>query len=62
MYNGYTGRSTMVKKHISYRISEEGKQLIKALAQRLGVSETAIVEMAVREMAEKRGVKIEQEA
>ncbi len=50
----------MVKKHISYRISEEGKQLIRLLAHRLGVSETAIVEMAVREMAEKRGVKVGQ--
>jgi hypothetical protein len=46
----------MVKKHTSYRISDEGKRLIKLLAQRLGVSETAVVEMAVREMAEKRGV------
>jgi hypothetical protein len=60
MYNGYTERSTMAKKHTSYRISEEGKQLIKELARRLGVSETSVVEMAVREMAEKRGVKIEQ--
>jgi len=49
----------MVKKHTSYRISEEGKQLIKLLARLLGVNETAIVEMAVREMAEKRGVKVE---
>ncbi len=46
----------MVKKHTSYRISDEGKRLIKVLAQKLGVSETAVVEMAVREMAEKRGI------
>jgi predicted DNA-binding protein len=48
----------MAKKHTSYRISEEGKHLIKLLAHRLGVTETAVVEMAVREMAEKRGVKV----
>jgi DNA-binding PadR family transcriptional regulator len=58
MANGYTERSVMVKKHTSYRISEEGKQLIKLLARRLGVTETAVVEMAIREMAEKRGVKV----
>ena len=51
----------MPKKHTSYRISEEGKQLIRLLARRLGVNETSVVEMAVREMAEKRGVKGAQE-
>jgi DNA-binding PadR family transcriptional regulator len=56
MYNGYIERSPVVKKHTSYRISDEGKRLIKLLAQLLGVSETAVVEMAVREMAQKRGV------
>ena len=60
MYNGYAERSPMVKKHTSYRISEEGKQCIKLLARLLGVSETAVVEIAVREMAEKKGVKFEQ--
>ncbi len=49
----------MVKKHTSYRISEEGKQLLKLLARRLGVSETAVLEMSIREMAEKKGVKVE---
>ena len=51
----------MTKKHTSYRISEEGKQIIGLLARRLGVNETSVVEMAVREMAEKRGIKGEQE-
>jgi hypothetical protein len=60
MYNGYTERSPIVKKHTSYRISEEGKQCIKLLARLLGVSETAVVEIAVREMAEKKGVTFEQ--
>ncbi len=60
MYNGYAERSPMGKKHTSYRISEEGKQCIQLLARLLGVSETAVVEIAVREMAEKKGVKFEQ--
>ena len=49
----------MVKKHTSYRISEEGKQLLKMLARLLGVSETAVLEMSIREMAQKKGVKVE---
>jgi hypothetical protein len=49
----------MGKKHTSYRISDEGKRLIKVLAQMLGITETAIVEIAVREMAEKKGIKVE---
>ena len=50
----------MGKKRTSYRISAEGKQCIKLLARLLGVSETAVVEIAVREMAEKKGVTFEQ--
>jgi hypothetical protein len=60
MYSGYTERSPMGKKHTSYRISEEGKQCIKLLARLLGISETAVVEIAVREMAEKKRVTFEQ--
>ena len=50
----------MGKKQTSYRISAEGKQCIKLLARLLGVSATAVVEIAVREMAEKKGVTFEQ--
>jgi predicted DNA-binding protein len=41
----------MMKKHTSYRISEEGKQLLKLLSQRLGLNETAVIEMAIRKLS-----------
>lgn len=44
------------KKLTSIRLSEEALQLRKILAQKLGVSETAVLELAVRELAEKKGV------
>jgi DNA-binding PadR family transcriptional regulator len=47
-----------MKKHSSYRLSEEGKQLLNLLARKLGVSETAILEFAIREMAERKEVKL----
>lgn len=43
------------------RLTEEGKQLRKLLAKKLGISESAIVELSIREMAEKRGVKTNQD-
>ncbi len=49
----------MVKKHSSYRLSDEGKQLLRLLAQKLGVSETAVLEMAVRKLAEREEVREE---
>lgn len=48
----------MAKKLSSYRLSDEGKQLLKLLAQKFGVNETAILEIAVRKLAEVEGVKI----
>ena len=46
----------MDKKPTSVRLSDEAKRLRKLLAQRLGVSETAIIELAIRELAEKKGI------
>lgn len=41
----------------SIRLSDEGKRLQVALAQQLGVSQTAVIELALRELAEKKHVK-----
>lgn len=46
----------MATKHTSYRISDEGKRLIKLLTERLGVNATSVIELAVRELAEKKGI------
>ncbi|HEY4033966.1 MAG TPA: hypothetical protein VGL94_08410 [Ktedonobacteraceae bacterium] len=47
-----------MKEATSYRLTTEVKQLIKLLAQKLGVNETSIVELAVRKLAKEEDVKI----
>ncbi len=42
----------------SLRLSEEGKQLRKLLAKKLGLSESAVVELAIRKLAESEGVSL----
>lgn len=42
-----------MKTATSFRLSEQALQLIKALARKLGISQTAVIEMAVRKLAEK---------
>jgi predicted DNA-binding protein len=44
-------------KPTSIRLSEEGKQLPKLLAKKLGLSESAVVELALRRLAELEGVR-----
>lgn len=58
----YRGKEvTQVKEGTSFRLTPEVKKLIKLLAKNLGVHETTIIELSVREMAERRGVKLEQD-
>lgn len=45
------------KRFTSMRLSPEAKRLLVALAQKLGVSQTAILELALREKAKREGVK-----
>ncbi len=53
-------RGSMDKKTrpTSIRLSEEGKQLRKLLAKKLGLSESAVVELAIRKLAESEGVSL----
>lgn len=46
-----------IKKPTSIRLSEEGKHLRKLLAERLGLSESAVIELALRRLAEMEGVR-----
>ena len=46
-----------MKNATSFRLSEEALRLIKLLAESKGVSQAAIIEMAIREMAKKEKVK-----
>lgn len=50
-----------MKLHSTYRISEEGKNLMMLLTKKIGVNQTAVLEIAIRELAEKKGVREEQE-
>lgn len=43
------------KEPISFRLTPEAKTLIAVLARRLGVPQSAVLEMAVREFAAKQG-------
>jgi predicted DNA-binding protein len=49
------------KKTTSIRLSEDGKQLRKKLAKKLGLSESAVIELAIRRLAGMEDVKTEEE-
>jgi len=44
------------------RLSQEAKQLLKIISQKWGINETSIMEMAIREFAEKKGFSIKQDS
>jgi hypothetical protein len=44
------------KTAISFRLTPEAIRLIKALAQALGIDQTAALEVAIREMASRKKV------
>lgn len=47
----------MSTKHpTSIRLTPEGLRLLKALAEKLGISQAAVMELALRRMAAKEGV------
>jgi len=46
-----------IKKRTSITISEKCKDLMQELSIKLGVSQTSVIELAVRQMAEKEGIK-----
>jgi Ribbon-helix-helix protein, copG family len=47
----------MKAKPTSVRLSEDAKRLIKLMSQKLGISQTAIIELAIREKARREGRK-----
>ena len=47
------------KQPTSLRLSPEAKRLLAELARKLGVTQAAIVEMAIRRFAESEGVKVD---
>lgn len=49
--------NTSQKKQTSLRLTPEAKRLVEALAAHLGVAQSAIWEMAIRQMAHKEKIK-----
>lgn len=41
----------------SVRLSDDAKRLIAEMSRKLGISQTAIIELAIREKAKREGVK-----
>lgn len=40
----------------AFRLTTKGKSLLRLLAEKLGVNQTAVVEMAIRQMAEREKI------
>lgn len=41
----------------SHRLSDEARRLLALLAEKLGISQTGILELAIRDKAKREGVK-----
>ncbi|WP_172600141.1 ribbon-helix-helix protein, CopG family [Sulfuricystis multivorans] len=46
-----------MKQATSFRLSAEALRLLKLLADAKGISQASVIEMAIREMAKKEGLK-----
>lgn len=46
----------MAKTLKNFRLSDPGIELLKAMSEKLGVKETAVLEMAIREKAAAMGI------
>ena len=46
----------MPKKPTNIRLSEDAKKLLTLLAQKLGLSQTGVIELAIREFAKKEKI------
>ena len=49
----------MSKVKTSFTLTEEAKRLLEVLAKQLGISQSNLLELIIREKAEQRGVKVE---
>ncbi len=46
-----------MKRSTSLRLSNQARELLASLAKHLGISQTAVLEIAIRKLAETEGVK-----
>jgi predicted transcriptional regulator len=45
------------KKSTTYRLTDDARRMLVAMAERLGISQSAVLELAIREKAKREGVK-----
>ena len=51
--------SSMTDKTTSFRFTNTDKTLLKKLSERLGISQTAVVKLAIRRLAQQEGIRLE---
>ncbi len=51
--------SSMMNTTTTIRFSEDDKRTLKALSERLGITQTAVVRQAIRALARKEGIRVE---
>ncbi len=49
----------MTKKKTSIRLSDTAQKFLQQLAERLGISQSAVIEQAIRTLARKEGIREE---
>lgn len=53
--------TTESKARLGFSLSSDAQKLLRGLKKKTGLSQTGVVEVAIREKAEKEGVKVEPE-
>jgi len=48
----------MIKKKTSIRLSETAENLLNLLSEQLGISQSAVIEQAIRTLARKEGIRM----
>jgi predicted transcriptional regulator len=50
---------TLTKKQTSIRLSDTAKKLVQRIGERLGMSQSAVLELAIRTLAKREGIREE---
>ena len=53
---------TTAKKATAYRLSATAKRLIEAISKDMGVTQTSVIEVAVRDLAKNRKIEVDETA
>ena len=56
LYHNMRYNASMMKKKTSIRYSAEAKDLLEKLAKKMGISQSAVLELAIRALAKQEGI------